>query len=72
MWINKQQSVIQLFSEAKILEALEHPHVIHLKEFYKTESNNLVLILEFCSKGDLNELIENHSGQNLPEEQVTR
>ena len=39
---------MQMFSEAKILEALDHPHIIKLYEFYKTKSNKLVIILEYA------------------------
>ena len=62
--------MIQLFSEAKILEALDHPNIIRFREFYKTQSDKLVMILEFCPNGDLNDFIENQE-EYLPEEVVT-
>jgi serine/threonine protein kinase len=46
-----------MFTEAKILEALDHPHIIKLYEFYKTKSKKLVLILEFADGKDLSEVI---------------
>lgn len=67
--IKKQQTIIQLFGEAKILEALDHPNIIRLREFYKTQSNNLVLILEYCQNGDLNELLENLKEEEYIQEQ---
>ena len=42
-----------MFIEAKILEALKHPNIIRLHEFYKTKSKKLVLILEYAKGGDL-------------------
>jgi len=50
-------TLIQMFAEAKILEALDHPHIIHLYEFYKTKSKKLVLILEYADGKDLQEII---------------
>ena len=49
---------IQMFREAKILEALDHPNIVKLFEFYKTRSKKLVLILEYAQGGDLSELIK--------------
>ena len=56
---------LQFFQEAKLLEAIKHPQIIELKEFYRTKSEKLVLILEFAEGGDLMQQIEasrdNHS-----------
>lgn len=52
-----EPTILQLFAEAKILEALNHPHIISIKEFYRTESQKLVFILEFASKGDLRDWV---------------
>ena len=49
----KKNTVIQFFQEAKLLEAMRHPNIIQLKEFYRTESKKLVMILEFAEGGDL-------------------
>jgi serine/threonine protein kinase len=59
--------VIQLFTEAKILEALKHPHIINLKDFYKTHSNKLVLILEYASGSDLGRRIQEMQGARFDE-----
>lgn len=32
---------------------MRHPNIIQLKEFYRTESKKLVMILEFAEGGDL-------------------
>lgn len=53
------------------MEALDHPNILSLKEFYKTQSNNLVLILEYCQNGDLEELIEGGNGEHFEEDLVT-
>lgn len=34
----EERNLIQMFAEAKILEALNHPYIIKLYEFYKTKS----------------------------------
>ena len=49
---------MQLFREAKILEALNHSSIIQLKEFYRISNNKLVLILEYAENGDLKQSIE--------------
>ena len=54
----EEETKIQLFSEAKILQKIQHPNIIKIIESYKTKSNKLVLILEFASKGDLAEFIK--------------
>ena len=47
----EEETKIQLFSEAKILQKIQHPNIIKIIESYKTKSNKLVLILEFASRG---------------------
>ena len=49
----EEKMLMQLFSETKILEALTHPNIIKLYEFYKTKSEKLVLILEYAEGDDL-------------------
>ena len=36
-----------------MLEAMRHPFIIQIKEFYRTKSQKLVMILEFAENGDL-------------------
>lgn len=62
---------MQLFTEAKVLEALIHPNIVCLKESYKTESQKLVLILEQAEGGDLKDKIDAQKGEYFPEEEIT-
>lgn len=60
-WVYKEVSLkelgrketLQIYSEVKMLEVLEHPHIIRLKESFKTFSEKLVLILEYAKDNDL-------------------
>lgn len=65
-----EQTVLQLFTEVKVLEALHHPYVISIKESYRTESNKLVMILEHASGGDLKDLIRSRKGEMYEEKQL--
>ncbi len=62
---------MQMFTEAKVLEALIHPNIVCLKESYKTESQKLVLVLEQAEGGDLKEKIDAQKGEYFPEELLT-
>lgn len=53
-----------MFAEAKILEALVHPHIIKLHDFYKTKSQKLVLILEHANNKDLQDKIFENRRKN--------
>lgn len=66
----KETTIIQLFTEAKVLEALQHPNIIRLKEFYKTQSKKLVLILEQAEGGDLKERIDAQKGAPFDEKVI--
>ena len=63
---------MQLFSEAKILEALSHPNIIKLYEFYKTKSNKLVLILEYAEGDDLHKKIIERRENYFSEKEVKK
>ena len=47
----------QLESEIKVLKSLRNPYIIKLLEVYKTQ-NNVYLIMEHCSGGDLAEYLK--------------
>ena len=64
--------LMQLFSEAKILEALSHPNIIKLYEFYKTKSDKLVLILEYAKGEDLHKKIKQRKKKHFPEKQIKK
>lgn len=63
---------MQLFTEAKVLEAIKHPYIIHLQDFYKTHSEKLVLILDYADGGDLKDRITAQKGQFFSEDLTTR
>lgn len=50
--------MIQFFQEAKLLEAMKHRNIIQIKEFYRTVSGKLVMILEYAQEGDLQGQVE--------------
>lgn len=62
-----EPTVIQLYTEVKVLETIKHPNIIEMYETYRTKSNKLVLILEYASKGDLAHYIKNCDGQFIDE-----
>ncbi len=53
-----EDAILQIFKEVKILEVFSHPFIISIEESYRTESNKLVLILEYADKGDLKMIID--------------
>ncbi|KAK1157884.1 serine/threonine-protein kinase ULK3 isoform X1 [Acipenser oxyrinchus oxyrinchus] len=57
-------SVENLLTEIEILKTVRHPHIVQLKDF-QWDSENIYLILEFCSGGDLSRFIR--SRRLLPE-----
>lgn len=67
-----EATILQLYTEVKVLEALLHPHIIAIKESYRTESNKLVMILEYATGGDLKKKIENQKNQNFEEEVIIK
>ncbi|KAJ8247922.1 hypothetical protein GJAV_G00252110 [Gymnothorax javanicus] len=61
-------SMENLLTEIEILKTVRHPHIVQLKDF-QWDSENIYLILEWCSGGDLSRFIR--SRRLLPEK-VTR
>ncbi|XP_045545244.1 serine/threonine-protein kinase ULK3 isoform X2 [Salmo salar] len=57
-------SMENLLTEIEILKTVRHPHIVQLKDF-QWDSENIYLILEWCSGGDLSRFI--HSRRMLPE-----
>lgn len=41
-----------------MLEVMRHAHIIQIKEFYRTRSKKLVMILEFARGGDLQQRVD--------------
>ncbi|GAA6082530.1 hypothetical protein Q7C36_009520 [Tachysurus vachellii] len=61
--LNKS-SMENLLTEIEILKTVRHPHIVQLKDF-QWDSENIYLILEWCSGGDLSRFIR--SRRILPE-----
>eukprot|EP00058_Branchiostoma_floridae_P009420 XP_002594908.1 hypothetical protein BRAFLDRAFT_110776 [Branchiostoma floridae] len=53
-----------LLTEIEILKNVRHPHIVELKDF-QWDRDNIYLIMEYCSGGDLSRFI--HSKRTLPE-----
>lgn len=49
-------------AELLCLKSLDHPNILRLYDYFVWEKTNLVLILEKCSGGDLNEVINDPDG----------
>lgn len=57
-------STENLLREIEILKSLDHQHIVKLKDF-QWDDNNIFLILEYCSGGDLSSYIKRY--RRLPE-----
>lgn len=55
--------------EISILRSFSHPNIISIKDFKKTR-NNLYLIFEYCSNGDLESYLSKHYIRKMPEKDV--
>ncbi|XP_068612869.1 serine/threonine-protein kinase ULK3-like, partial [Brachionichthys hirsutus] len=62
-------STENLLTEIEILKTMRHPHIVQLKDF-QWDADNIYLILEWCSGGDLSRSIR--SRRVLPERVVRR
>ncbi|XP_056881369.1 serine/threonine-protein kinase ULK3 isoform X4 [Takifugu flavidus] len=62
-------STENLLTEIEILKSIRHPHIVQLKDF-QWDADNIYLILEWCSGGDLSRFIR--SRRMLPEKVARR
>uniref|UniRef100_W5NBI0 Serine/threonine-protein kinase ULK3 n=1 Tax=Lepisosteus oculatus TaxID=7918 RepID=W5NBI0_LEPOC len=62
-------STENLLTEIEILKTVRHPHIVQLKDF-QWDSENIYLIMEWCSGGDLSRFIR--SRHMLPERVARR
>ena len=65
----------QALNEVRILASLNHPNIIGYRDaFYVEESNNLNIVMEYASKGDLSKVIEKHKRDQtrIQEEEIWR
>lgn len=49
--------------EAKILEILQHKHIVGYHDVFKTRSGKLCIVMEYCEKGDLDKEIKKQANQ---------
>lgn len=56
-----------MVAEVQIMHKLVHPHIIRFFEWYETR-NNLYLILEYCTGGDLEAILKQDG--HLPENSI--
>ena len=64
-----KSSVENLLREIEILKGLDHEHIVKLKDF-DWDQDNIYLILEYCSGGDLSKYIQRY--KRLPEHVARR
>ena len=43
----------ETLDEAKIMENLTHPNIIHFREVYKTKRGKLCIVMDYADGGDL-------------------
>ena len=54
-----EQEKKDTIKEAKILEVLNHPNIIHFREVYKTKKGQLCIVMDYADGGDLYTKIAN-------------
>lgn len=52
----------QVIKEARILQALDHPNIIHFQEVFKTKADKLCIVMEYADGGDLQAVIKAQKG----------
>ncbi len=69
-----EQEKKDTIKEAKILEVLNHPNIIHFREVYKTKKGQLCIVMDYADGGDLTSKIkeakEAGAGNLLPEDTI--
>lgn len=60
-----------IMQEAKILESLNHPNIIHFKELIIDNQNEyLHIVMEYADGGDMNQKIKMQKGKHFTESQI--
>jgi len=49
----------ETLDEAKIMENLTHPNIIHFREVYKTKRGKLCIVMDYADGGDLQKYLKN-------------
>lgn len=52
----------ETLDEAKIMEHLTHPNIIHFREVYKTKRGKLCIVMDYADGGDLQGYLRNWGG----------
>ncbi|KAF0992530.1 hypothetical protein HZS_345 [Henneguya salminicola] len=61
--------LIKLFREVRILKMLDHPNIVKLLEVIETD-NNLYLIMEYCSGGEVFDYLVSHGKMKEKEARI--
>lgn len=62
----KKMSALEISNthkEAKILELLNHPGIIHFREIYRNSGGDICIVMDYADGGDLAEMIKSHKEQ---------
>lgn len=59
----------ETLDEAKIMENLSHPNIIHFREVYKTKRGKLCIVMDYADGGDLQKYLK-ETKKYLKEEQI--
>ena len=54
----EDDEIEETFGEASMMMLFDHPNIIKIKDVFKTKSHELEIVMEYCDKGCLNDLIE--------------
>lgn len=52
-----EEEIQEAMEEASILKMFDHPNIIGIKNVFKTKSGMLNIIMEYASRGDLDQMI---------------
>lgn len=67
-YIKKHNLVSSVENEISVLKSIDHPHIIKMKEYFEIKNEKgddfVVIILDYCDKGDLLTYALNHKFQN--------
>ena len=53
------------YREAKFLELLSHPNIVHFREIYKNSKNEVCIVMDYADGGDMAKVIKEYKAQNV-------
>ena len=56
----KKNKLYQIYLENELLLDLSHPNIIKIYGIFE-ENDKIYIVLEYCEKGEFNELLKNNS-----------